>query len=192
MNMRLGLRSGTLVLAGLLATGLEGCKKAEETAAATAPSTTVGAEIDDSIVTARVAAALLAEFSARSYGYKIETRKGEVQLSGFADSQADIERAVQVVRAVPGVKNVDNKVSVKTADSTVGNKIDDGIVTAKVKAALVKEKSVKGFDIAVATNKGEVQLSGFVDNQAQIDRALEIARGVEGVRTVNNKLSIKK
>jgi Putative phospholipid-binding domain. len=42
------------------------------------------------------------------------------------------------------------------------------------------------------TRKGEVQLSGFVDNQAQINRAIDVARGVEGVQSINNEMSIKK
>ena len=46
--------------------------------------------------------------------------------------------------------------------------------------------------IAVVTRKGEVQLSGFVDNQTQIDQALVLARGVEGVQSVANEMSIKK
>jgi len=48
------------------------------------------------------------------------------------------------------------------------------------------------MDIAVMTNKTEVQLSGFVNNQGQIDRAVEVARGVEGVTKVDNSMSVKK
>ena len=46
--------------------------------------------------------------------------------------------------------------------------------------------------IAVVTNRAEVQLSGFVDSQAQVDRALVVARAVEGVQGVVNQMSIKK
>jgi hyperosmotically inducible protein len=81
---------------------------------------------------------------------------------------------------------------VKSSATTVGNKIDDGIVTTQVKAALLADADVKSSDIAVVTRKGEVQLSGFVDNQSQIDRAIEVARGIEGVRTVGNEMSVKK
>ena len=58
--------------------------------------------------------------------------------------------------------------------------------------ALLADTTVKSFDIAVLTRKGEVQLSGFVDSQGQIDRALEVTRGVEGVASVGNEMSIKK
>ena len=75
--------------------------------------------------------------------------------------------------------------------TTVGTKIDDSVVTTRVKSALLADPSVKSFDIAAVTRKGEVQLSGFVDNQIQIDRAIEIVRGIEGVQSVINKMSIK-
>lgn len=75
--------------------------------------------------------------------------------------------------------------------TTVGTKIDDSVVTTRVKSALLTDPNIKSLDIAVVTRKGEVQLSGFVDNQTQIDRAIEITRGVEGVESVINKMSIK-
>ena len=75
--------------------------------------------------------------------------------------------------------------------TTVGTKIDDSVVTTRVKSALLSDPSIKSFDITVVTRKNEVQLSGFVDNQTQIDRAIEITRGVEGVESVMNKMSIK-
>ena len=152
----------------------------------------MGTEIDDTVVTARVKAALVKDPGVKGFDFKVETRKGEVQLSGFVDSQAQVDQAIVVTRAVEGVKNIDNKVSLKGAPTTVGNKVDDGFVTTKVKAALLADASVKSLDIAVVTRKGEVQLSGFVDNQGQIDRAIEVVRGIEGVRTVSNEMSIKK
>ena len=170
-------------------------------AAATAPAastgtppsgTTVGTEIDDSVVTARVKSALLADPAVRGLEIKVETRKGLVLLSGFVDSQARIDNAIALTRKVEGVRDVENGMTLKEGKATVGNKVDDGIVTAKVKSALLADPGIKSFDIAVATRKGEVQLSGFVDNQAQIDRAIEIARGIEGVQNVNNEMSIKK
>jgi len=78
-----------------------------------------------------------------------------------------------------------------TPSTTLGTKIDDSVVTTRVKSALLSDPSIKSFDITVETRKNEVQLSGFVDNQTQIDRAIEITRGVEGVESVINKMSIK-
>ena len=170
-----------------------GCSKpVEPVAAAPVPATTVGTEIDDSVVTAAVKTALLGESEIKSFDFKVETRKGEVQLSGFVDSQSQIDHALSVVRTVAGVRSIDNKLATKSGVATVGNKIDDNIVTTRVKAALLADTTVKSFDIAVLTRKGEVQLSGFVDNQGQIDRAIEVTRGVDGVSGIGNEMSIKK
>jgi hyperosmotically inducible protein len=76
--------------------------------------------------------------------------------------------------------------------TTMGNKIDDSIVTTKVKWGLLADANVKSFEIGVITHKGEVQLSGFVDNQSEIDRAMEIASGINGVQNVGNEMSVRK
>ncbi len=155
-------------------------------------STTVGTEIDDGILTTTVKAALLADPSVKSLDLKVETRKGEVLLSGFVDSPIQKERAAAVVSSVAGVKSVDNKLTLKGADVTVGTTVDDSIVTTRVKTALLADPYIKSLDIAAVTRKGEVQLSGFVDNQRQIDRAVMTARATEGVSGVINELRIKK
>ena len=177
---------------------LPGCSKPADSPAtggqvgAPASSATIGTQIDDSVVTTKVKSALLNDPDIRSIDFKVETRKGEVLLSGFAANQSQIDRALAVTKAVTGVNSVDNKVSLKGAPTTVGNVVDDGIVTTRVKAALLADASVKSFDIAVITRKNEVQLSGFVDNQAQSDRAVEVARGITGVSSVINEMKVKK
>jgi len=179
-------------LVGVLAIGVVGCDKAVESTGAAAPGTTVGTEIDDSVITSNVKAVLLGDPDIKSFDFKVETRKGEVLLSGFVDNQAQLDRATAASRAVEGVKAVQNNVILKGAPTSVGKKVDAGIITSKVKAALLGDPGVKSFDIAVVTRNDEVLLSGFVDNQIQMERAVAIARGVEGVRLVSNEMSIKK
>ena len=171
-----------------------GCGKTQEDANKSAAGTTVGTEIDDSIITAKVKSKLLTDSNIKGFDFKVETHKGDVQLSGFVDNQVQIDHAIMTTRSVEGVKNVDNRVSLKSdsAATTMGSKVDDSVVTSKVKSALLADADIKSYDIAVITNNGEVQLSGFVDNQTQIDRATVVARGIEGVRNVRNELSIKK
>jgi hyperosmotically inducible periplasmic protein len=153
---------------------------------------TVGTQIDDTVLTTKVKSALLADPDIKSFNLKVETFKGTVQLSGFVDSAVQVERALAVARGVGGAARVDNNVTVKEGSRTVGNAVDDGIITTKVKSALLADPDVKSFDIAVVTRKGEVQLSGFVDNQSQIDQALALAHKVDGVTLVGNEMSIKK
>lgn len=179
-------------LAGLLVIFAAGCNKPADTSGTAPPTTTVGMEIDDSVLTASVKSALLADPDVKSVDFKVETRKGEVLLSRFVDSQAQIDRANAVAKGVSGVKNVLNNATIKESTITVGNTVDDGVVTSRVKTALLGDESTKSRDIAIVTRKGEVQLSGFVDNQQQIDRAIEITRGIQGVSGVSNEMSIKK
>lgn len=72
-----------------------------------------------------------------------------------------------------------------------GQYLSDSMVTAKVKAALVKDLQLKGFDISVETYEGTVQLSGFVDSKEQVTRAAAIAASVQGVAAVKNSLLVK-
>lgn len=74
---------------------------------------------------------------------------------------------------------------------TAGTQIDDASVTGRVKAALLADPGSKSLDINVATKKGEVQLTGFVANQGQIDQATQIARATEGATSVKNEWMIK-
>ena len=182
----------SLVLAGGAAVLVGGCGKPAQTSVIPPATTSVGIEIDDTVVTAKVKSALLADPDIKSFDLKVETRKGEVQLSGFVDSQAQVDRAIAATRTVEGVKRVDNGISLKAGTASVGNTIDDGIITARVKSALLADPSMKSVDIAVVTRKGEVQLSGFVDSQDQIDAAKIIANRVQGVSSVGNELNIKK
>jgi len=95
-------------------------------------------------------------------------------------------------RAADQTSTAEAEDTAKPATTSVGTTIDDSVITAKVKAALLADPDIKSFDIAVETHKGEVQLSGFVDNQKQIDQAIEIAKNVDGVTNVGNAMSIKK
>ncbi|GAA4343054.1 BON domain-containing protein [Pigmentiphaga soli] len=74
---------------------------------------------------------------------------------------------------------------------SAGEYTSDAAITAKVKAAYVSDKTVSATDVNVETYRGTVQLSGFVDNSAQISRAVEIARNIEGVKSVKNDLRLK-
>ncbi len=77
-----------------------------------------------------------------------------------------------------------------TREST-GEFIDDAALTTKVKAALVADKEVSALAVNVETFRGVVQLSGFADNQKEIDRAVSVTKDVQGVKSVKNDLRIK-
>ncbi|MGC1816407.1 MAG: BON domain-containing protein [Casimicrobiaceae bacterium] len=72
-----------------------------------------------------------------------------------------------------------------------GEYVDDTVLTTKVKAAIFNEPTLKSAEINVETFKGVVQLSGFVNSQADIGKAVEVARGVAGVKSVKNDMRLK-
>ncbi len=67
----------------------------------------------------------------------------------------------------------------------------DASITTKVKAALINDSKIKGHDIQVDTQRGEVVLSGMVDSRAQIEEAMKVATGIDGVKKVTNQLKTK-
>ena len=72
-----------------------------------------------------------------------------------------------------------------------GEYIDDTVVTAKVKAAIFNEPTLKSAEINVETFKGVVQLSGFVNSREDVNKAVTVARQVPGVTSVKNDMRLK-
>ncbi len=73
----------------------------------------------------------------------------------------------------------------------VENKLDDGALTAKVKTALLAAADVKAMQIDVDSKDGAVTLNGSQDTSSAVDRAASVARGTDGVKSVDNKLVVK-
>ena len=75
--------------------------------------------------------------------------------------------------------------------SSTGENIVDTVNTTKVKAAIFEEDTLKSSEINVETFKGVVQLSGFVNSKSDINKAVEVTRRVEGVKSVKNAMRLK-
>jgi osmotically-inducible protein OsmY len=80
--------------------------------------------------------------------------------------------------------------STPTTEGT-GEYVDDTVITTKVKSAILNEPTLKVAEINVETFKGVVQLSGFVASPAAATKAVEVTRGVGGVKSVKNDIRIK-
>ena len=74
---------------------------------------------------------------------------------------------------------------------STGEAIDDKGISSRVKSALSNDAEYKYEDVKVTTFKGTVQLSGFVDTSAQKSRAGDLAKGVEGVKDLENNITVK-
>lgn len=184
-----------LLASGIAAIALLGaCSKTPEPATPAAPqtqTTTLGSQVDDTVVTSTVKSALLADPTINSFDLQVETRNGIVQLSGFVDEQAQIDKALAIAHAVAGVTTVETGVTLKGGPGTVGTKIDGATVTGRVKTALLADAAIRSFDISVLTFNGEVQLTGFVNYQGQTDLATQIAGATEGATNMKNELMVK-
>ena len=112
-------------------------------------------------------------------------------------TRALLAAAVLGSTAMAGCASTADKDSDATAQSagaakqTAAEVVDDGVVTAKVKAKLVDDPVTKAYQINVETFKGTVQLSGFVDSEEARSRATQVARDVGGVKDVKNSLQVR-
>lgn len=80
--------------------------------------------------------------------------------------------------------------STSTQEGT-GEYVDDTVITAKVKSAILGEPTLKSAEINVETFKGVVQLSGFVSSATAENKAVEVARSIKGVKSVKDDMRIK-
>jgi hyperosmotically inducible protein len=151
----------------------------------------VGEYTDDKVLHTKVWAALTEDKTADASEINLEVYKGVVQLNGVVDNEKEKAQAESVAKAVSGVKGVENNLVIKSASQTAGGAIDDSTITAKVKSALIDSSDTKAGDIKVETRGGVVQLSGFVASEAQKTAASKVAQAVEGVKSVNNSISVK-
>jgi hyperosmotically inducible protein len=150
-----------------------------------------GEQIDDAVVLSNVKAALVADPVTEASEIDVEVHRGIVQLNGFVDSTKERNQAANVADDVKGVSEVRNNLAVNKSNESAGEVIDDALLTAKVKTALIASPDTKAHQINVETKEGVVQLSGFVDSATAKAAATTVAMSVTGVKNVSNELSIK-
>lgn len=174
-----------LIAIGLLASALvAGC-------AAQNGHRSTGQALDDTGTAGKVKAALVENPTTKARDIKVEVNRGVVQLAGFVDSDAEKAEATKVARSVDGVQSVRNDLRVQPANRTAGEVVDDAMITAKVKTALIGDTRTKAHQINVDTKEGIVQLGGFVDSAQAKAAASEVAESVSGVKSVRNQLELK-
>lgn len=150
-----------------------------------------GQFIDSSVLTAKVKSALAEDPMTDALEIGVETYKGNVQLSGFVDDTRQKLRAEQVARRVDGVVGVNNGLIVQPRSQSVGEYVDDTTLTARVKARIAEDPRLNPFVIGVETQRGVVQLSGFVDDRGTRTLATRVASNTPGVKGVRNSLALK-
>lgn len=128
---------------------------------------------------------------------------GVVTLSGEIDNATDKQQAVKIAQNTEGVTRVEDNLRVRGetapasgatgatgAAETSENRPPDGWITAKVQAKYFMDSEVKGRDIDVDTASGVVTLKGSVEDEMEKRRAEALARNIDGVRDVQNELTL--
>ena len=152
------------------------------------------AENSDAWIMMKVKTTLLFHRSVSGSKSEVNVKDGIVTLQGEATSQAQKDLTTEYAKDVEGVKDVKNEMTVtKTSKKTptVGEKIDDASITGQVKMTLLYHRSTSALNTSVTTKEGVVTLSGKASNEAELNLATKFANDVNGVKGVNNQMTIK-
>ena len=151
------------------------------------------AEMSDAWITAKVKTIFLFHRNVSAMT-EVDTKAGIVTLQGKAANEAQKDLTTEYAKDVEGVKGVNNEMTVgKIAKKkqTVGQKIDDASITAQVKMTLLYHRSTSALNTSVKTKRGVVTLSGKAKSGAEMDLATKFANDVNGVKSVNNRMTIE-
>ena len=123
----------------------------------------------------------------------IDVQNSVVRLTGIVESKAARNVAINAALGVPGVVSVQDQLMVKSDSvmETVGEYVDDALITTTAKAKLLAETGLASFSISVETNQGVVTLTGKVDKAEQSAQAERAVKMINGVKRVENVLVVR-
>jgi hyperosmotically inducible periplasmic protein len=158
------------------------------------------AENSDAWLITKVKTTLLFHRSVSAVATEVNAKDGIVTLKGNATSQAEKDLTTEYAKDVVGVKDVKNEMVVSTPPKktqpskktqTAGDKIDDASITGMAKMTLLYHRSTSALNTSVTTNNGVVTLTGKAKNAAEKDLAAKYVNDVNGVKSVNNRMTIE-
>jgi osmotically-inducible protein OsmY len=152
------------------------------------------AKNSDAWLTTKVKMTLLFHRSVSAGRTEVDVHGGVVTLRGETASATQKELTTEYAKDVEGVKDVNNEMIVKKNSKktrTESRKIDDASITALVKMTLLYHRSTSALNTKVETNRGVVKLNGNAKNAGEINFATKYARDVNGVKSVNNMMTIE-
>ncbi len=120
---------------------------------------------------------------------QIHSQDGVVTLTGTVSAETHLSLAADTVADLPGVKRVDNRLEVKGG---IPEKSSDAWIHMKLKTMLMLHSNLDGVNVEVVVNDGRVTLRGEVNSQAEIELTTEYVKDFEGVKDVNNEMTVAK
>lgn len=151
---------------------------------------TVGTIVDDKGIETAVKYELLRDPLVKGLDIAVYAFRGSVYLVGVIETEAQQARATAIAKAQKGVRAVQTYLLDKKK-TTWGKAVDDTVITAEVKARLIKDTRIKSTQVEVKTILGHVVLLGIVSTQQMADLAVAHARGVENVRAVKSFMIVE-
>jgi hyperosmotically inducible protein len=143
--------------------------------------------IEDNVITAKIDFKVAMDKSISIFKVKISTLNGIVTFSGMVDSVSHAEALVEIAQGTDGVVDVNtDHLQVKHSKRP----IIDTLITAKIKALLIKNNVYSGT-IHVETTNGVVYLTGTAKNQDDIDTAIKTAKLLKGIKSVDSRIEVK-
>lgn len=142
----------------------------------------------DSSISSKIDESLEDSADVKARQVNIQTHEGVVYLTGVVDSEDARREAGRIAWRTAGVDGVVNDLTV--GERTVGDWVDDTLISSRLKAKLIADTDVRASDIDVSSSQGVVTLIGRVRTTAMKQDAERIARGIEGVTDVHNELIV--
>ena len=142
----------------------------------------------DSAISSKVDEALEASTAVKARQVNVQTREAVVYLTGIVDSEDSRREAGRIAWRTAGVDGVVNDLTV--GERTVGDWVDDTLISSRLKAQLIADTDVRASDIDVSSSQGVVTLIGRVRTSEMKQDAERIARGIAGVTDVHNELVV--
>ena len=149
----------------------------------------VGRIWDDTAITTKIKTRMIKDPLVKARKIDVDTTDGNVVLVGVVKTNAEVQRALEIARGVPGVRSV--RSSLQVGGKTIGQSMDDKVIVSKIKARLLSEPGIRSLNIDVDSAKGVVTLSGIVKTQVQKNRILTMAKGNAGTVRVVDFIKVK-
>lgn len=152
----------------------------------------------DEWIATSVRGALLLHKNVSLVDTKVAAKDGVVTLTGSAENEAEKSLAAKYAADVKGVKHVENNIQVVAAskdksaasERTLGEKVDEATITARIKYALSLNRATSALRTEVKTENGVVTVRGEAKNPAEKDLVTKLATSVEGVHDVRNEMIV--
>ncbi|MBI9075488.1 MAG: BON domain-containing protein [Desulfatibacillum sp.] len=150
----------------------------------------VDTQVDDAKKASNIKYALLADDSVKGLDISVSVYYGVAYLVGIVENDLQEDVAVAHARAEQGVTSVKTYL-LNRNDKTLGQSVDDTTLAARIRTRMIEEKGFESTQVKVKCVLGHVVLMGVVDNSAARDKAIALARSVEGVKQVKSFIIVK-